>query len=28
MGEPVDVPAKRVLYSKPGKEMRNALNND
>ncbi|NCP19648.1 MAG: integration host factor subunit beta [Erythrobacter sp.] len=27
-GEPVDVPAKRVPYFKPGKEMRNALNND
>ena len=25
-GEPVDVPAKRVPYFKPGKEMRNALN--
>ena len=27
-GEPVEVPAKRVPYFKPGKEMRNALNND
>ena len=27
-GEPVDVPAKRVPYFKPGKEMRNALNGD
>ncbi|WP_370178386.1 integration host factor subunit beta [Alteriqipengyuania sp.] len=27
-GEPVDVPAKRVPYFKPGKEMRNALNPD
>ena len=25
-GEPVDVPAKRVPYFKPGKEMREALN--
>ncbi|ABC64587.1 integration host factor subunit beta [Erythrobacter litoralis] len=25
-GEPVSVPAKRVPYFKPGKEMRNALN--
>ncbi len=27
-GEAVDVPAKRVPYFKPGKEMRNALNPD
>ena len=27
-GEAVDVPAKRVPYFKPGKEMRNALNGD
>ena len=27
-GEAVDVPAKRVTYFKPGKEMRNALNGD
>tara|TARA_B100000678_G_scaffold123901_1_gene103610 strand:- start:89 stop:370 length:282 start_codon:yes stop_codon:yes gene_type:complete len=27
-GDPVDVPAKRVPYFKPGKEMRNALNGD
>ena len=27
-GETVDVPAKRVPYFKPGKEMRNALNPD
>ena len=27
-GESVDVPAKRVPYFKPGKEMRNALNGD
>ncbi len=27
-GEPVDVPAKRVPYFKPGKEMRNALNEE
>ena len=28
IGEAVDVPAKRVPYFKPGKEMRNALNPD
>lgn len=27
-GEAVEVPAKRVPYFKPGKEMRNALNDD
>jgi len=27
-GEAVDVPAKRVPYFKPGKEMRNALNDE
>ena len=27
-GEPVDVPAKRVPYFKPGKEMRERLNSD
>ena len=27
-GESVDVPAKRVPYFKPGKEMRNALNEE
>jgi len=27
-GESVDVPAKRVPYFKPGKEMRNALNDE
>lgn len=27
-GEAVEVPAKRVPYFKPGKEMRNALNNE